>query len=153
MLVGTVRLQVRTGVAFVLTSGTGLIFGFPVARNGYDAAPLAPLFVVLSLSIGMAVFLIVAMVFCHLGKRPLAPALIGCRLLVQLALVALYLTAVMHVANNYVQEHVEFERFADHGGYAVLFWVGYVLFGTLVPVALLYCRCAKAVAWCWQLQA
>tara|TARA_B100000676_G_scaffold291512_1_gene326118 strand:- start:1463 stop:2659 length:1197 start_codon:yes stop_codon:yes gene_type:complete len=126
---------------FVLTSGTGLIFGFLVARNGYDAALLAPLFVVLSLSIGMAVFLIVAMVFCHLGKRPLAPALIErmARLLVQLALVALYLTAVMHVANNYVQEHVEFERFVlTHGGYAVLFWVGYVLFGTLVPVALLY---------------
>ena len=126
---------------FVLTSGTGLIFGFLVARNGYDAALLAPLFVVLSLSIGMAVFLIVAMVFCHLGERPLAPALIErmARLLVQLALVALYLTAVMHVANNYVQEHVEFERFVlTHGGYAVLFWVGYVLFGTLVPVALLY---------------
>ena len=113
---------------FVLTSGTGLIFGFLVARNGYDAALLAPLFVVLSLSIGMAVFLIVAMVFCHLGERPLAPALIErmARLLVQLALVALYLTAVMHVANNYVQEHVEFERFVlTHGGYAVLFWVGY----------------------------
>ena len=126
---------------FVLTSGTGLIFGFLVARNGYDAALLAPLFVVLSLSIGMAVFLIVAMVFCHLGERPLAPALIErmARLLVQLALVALYLTAVMHVANNYVQEHVEFGRFVlTHGGYAVLFWVGYVLFGTLVPVALLY---------------
>ncbi len=126
---------------FVLTSGTGLIFGFLVARNGYDAALLAPLFVVLSLSIGMAMFLIVAMVFCHLGERPLAPALIErmARLLVQLALVALYLTAVMHVANNYVQEHVEFERFVlTHGGYAVLFWVGYVLFGTLVPVALLY---------------
>ena len=39
---------------FVLTSGTGSIFGFLVARQAYASALLAPLFIVLSLGWGLA---------------------------------------------------------------------------------------------------
>ena len=44
---------------FVLTTGTGSIFGFLVARQAYQSALLAPLFIVLSFGWGLAVFLIV----------------------------------------------------------------------------------------------
>ena len=44
---------------FVLTTGTGSIFGFLVARQGYDAAIMAPMFVIMSLAFGTAVFLLV----------------------------------------------------------------------------------------------
>ena len=44
---------------FVLTTGTGSIFGFLVARQAYQSALLAPLFIVLSLAWGLAVFLVV----------------------------------------------------------------------------------------------
>ena len=43
----------------VLTTGTGSIFGFLVARQAYQSAVLAPLFIVLSFGWGLAVFLIV----------------------------------------------------------------------------------------------
>ncbi len=44
-----------------LTTGTGSIFGFLVARQAYDSALLAPLFIALSFSYGLAVFLLVLM--------------------------------------------------------------------------------------------
>ena len=44
---------------FVLTTGTGSIFGFLVARQAYESALLAPLFIVMSFGWGLAVFLVV----------------------------------------------------------------------------------------------
>ena len=44
---------------FVLTTGTGSIFGFLVARQAYQSALLAPMFIVLSLGWGLAVFMLV----------------------------------------------------------------------------------------------
>ena len=42
-----------------LTSGTGLIFGFLVAREAYDAAVMAPLFIAMSFAFGLAIFVLV----------------------------------------------------------------------------------------------
>ena len=58
----------------LLTTGTGSIFGFLVARQAYDSALLAPLFVALSLSYGLAAFLMVLLAACHGGDRPLGDA-------------------------------------------------------------------------------
>ena len=44
---------------FALTTGTGSIFGFLVARQAYQSALLAPLFIVLSFGWGLAVFIVV----------------------------------------------------------------------------------------------
>ncbi len=44
---------------FALTTGTGSIFGFLVARQAYQSALLAPLFIVMSFGWGLAVFLLV----------------------------------------------------------------------------------------------
>ena len=43
----------------VLTTGTGSIFGFLVARQAYGTALLPPLFIVMSFAWGLAVFLVV----------------------------------------------------------------------------------------------
>src|SRR3989337_649340 len=43
----------------VLTTGTGSIFGFLVARQAYDTAVLAPLFIAMSRSFGTAIFILV----------------------------------------------------------------------------------------------
>ena len=43
----------------VLTTGTGSIFGFLVAREAYDSAIMAPLFIAMSFSFGLAVYILV----------------------------------------------------------------------------------------------
>jgi Ni/Fe-hydrogenase subunit HybB-like protein len=42
-----------------LTTATGSIFGFLVARVGYNSALMAPMFIVMSFAYGLAVFLLV----------------------------------------------------------------------------------------------
>ena len=63
----------------ILTTGTGSIFGFIVARQAYDAAIMAPLFVVMSFSFGLAIYLLVLMAGMKWTERPLGDALL-CRL-------------------------------------------------------------------------
>ena len=53
----------------ILTTGTGAIFGFLVARQGYDAAIMAPLFIIMSFSFGTAVFLLVLTAACRGSGR------------------------------------------------------------------------------------
>jgi len=66
-------------VAFIwrlaLTTGTGSIFGWLVARQGYDAAIMAPLFIAMSLSFGMACFILVVKYAGKATHRPLGLAM------------------------------------------------------------------------------
>ena len=90
---------------FVLTTGTGAIFAFLVARQAYASALLPPLFIAMSLAWGMAVFLLAqAAVDLWRGNEPLAraePALLRRmgNLLGVLVAIVLYLAAVYHVVN------------------------------------------------------
>jgi molybdopterin-containing oxidoreductase family membrane subunit len=126
----------------VLTTGTGSIFGFLVAREAYDAAVMAPLFIALSLSHGLAVFNLVLIKICWWERRVLDLALVNRlgRLLGLLVAVALYFTAVQHLTNLYAAEHWGVERFLllEGGVYTLLFWLGQVALGSLVPLALLF---------------
>lgn len=125
----------------VLTTGTGSIFGFLVARQAYDSALLAPLFVALSLSYGMAVFLLVLLVACHAGDRPLGDALLTRLARLQTIFIAagLYFVLVYHLTNLYFTKHHGFERFLllEGGVHTALFWLGQVALGGLLPLALL----------------
>ena len=125
----------------VLTSGTGSIFGWLVARQAYDAAIMAPFFIAMSFAYGLAVFILVLMVVCKINGRELGDALIDrlARLLGVFAGAVLYMTAVMHLTNLYAAEHGGVERFilADGGIYTAAFWLGHILVGCLAPMALL----------------
>ncbi|MDP2368179.1 NrfD/PsrC family molybdoenzyme membrane anchor subunit [Rhodoferax sp.] len=124
-----------------LTTGTGSIFGFLVARQAFDSALLAPLFIALSLSYGLAVFLLVLMLAAHGSARPLGDALLArfARLQVIFIAVGLYFVLVYHLTNLYFTKHHDFERFIllEGGVYTAMFWLGQVLLGGVLPIVLL----------------
>lgn len=126
----------------ILTTGTGSIFGFLVAREAYDAAIMAPLFIAMSFSFGLAIFLLVIMASCAWTSRPLGDKLLkrmGKLLAVFIAAV-LYFTATQHLTNLYAAEHAGVERFflIEGGIITTLFWWGQVILGGIVPLALLF---------------
>ncbi len=125
-----------------LTTGTGSIFGWLVARQGYDAAIMAPLFIAMSLSFGMACFILVVKYAGKATDRPLGHAMtwrMG-RLMGIMAISVLYFTTIRHLANLYAAEHADYEQFILFGGniYSYLFWFGQVLIGGLIPLALIF---------------
>ena len=125
-----------------LTTGTGSIFGFLVARQAYDAAIMAPMFIVMSFSFGLAFFILVLIAACRWTGRPLGDAVL--RKLKNLLGVfiagVLYFAAVQHLTNLYAAEHTGVERFIllEGGIYTALFWVGQVILGGIVPLILVY---------------
>ena len=125
-----------------LTTGTGSIFGWLVARPGYDAAVMAPLFIAMSLSLGLAVFILVLVGLMRLSDRKIGPATLRrlSTLLGIFAAVAMYFAAVQHLTNLYAAEHAGFERFIlrDGGMITTLFWWGQIVIGGLVPIALVF---------------
>jgi Ni/Fe-hydrogenase subunit HybB-like protein len=131
---------------FALTTGTGSIFGFLVARQAYQSALLAPLFIVLSFAWGLAVFLVVqsAMYAWNEQQLPAAVQRRMARLLGVFVAGALYLVGVYHLTNLYFARQGAFETFillgrGDAGSvFPVLFWLGYVVLGALTPLALLF---------------
>jgi molybdopterin-containing oxidoreductase family membrane subunit len=126
----------------VLTTGTGAIFAFLVARQAYGSALLPPLFIVLSFAWGLAAFLVAQAGFAAwTGRAPSAEALARMRrLLGVLVAAALYFVLVLHLVNAYFAKQWAIERFllVDGGVYPLLFWGGYVLAGSLLPMALLW---------------
>jgi molybdopterin-containing oxidoreductase family membrane subunit len=124
-----------------LTTGTGSIFGFLVARQAFDSALLAPLFIALSLSYGLAVFVVVLLLACCGSGRPLGDALLARLTRLQAIFIAagLYFVIVYHLTNLYFTKHQDFERFLllEGGIYTTMFWLGQVLLGSLLPLGLL----------------
>jgi molybdopterin-containing oxidoreductase family membrane subunit len=132
----------------VLTTGTGSIFGFLVAREPYDSALLAPLFIVMSFSFGTAVFVLVLMAACRWSGRPLGDELLARlgNLLGIFVAAVLYFVAVHHLTNLYLARQWQLERFflVDGGIYTALFWIGQVLVGGVVPLVLVFGMRARA---------
>lgn len=139
-----------------LTTGTGSIFGFLVARDAYDTAIMAPMFVIMSFSFGLAIFMLVLFASYNWTGRPL-----GDRIVTQLknllgvfAAAVLYFVLVFHLTNLYSEQHGSVERFlllGENGGslYAKLFWIVQVLIGGLIPIFMLFHpalgKCRKAI--------
>jgi len=126
----------------ILTTGTGSIFGFIVARQAYDAAIMAPMFIVLSFAFGLAIFLLVLFASYTWTGRPLGDYLVNRlqRLLGLFVASALFFVVVFHLTNLYATEHHGIEHFILDGNnvYSGLFWVGYILLGSLIPLAICY---------------
>ena len=135
----------------VLTTGTGCIFGFLVARQAYDAAIMAPLFVAMSFSSGLAVFVLVLLGAASTFSRPLDDGLLNrlARLQAVFVSVVLYFVVVRHLANLYVAEHTEVERFllVDGGMYPAVFWVGQIVLGSVLPLVILWRRRPISRGW------
>jgi len=127
---------------FVLTTGTGLIFAFLTARQAYGSAMLPPMFIVLSFAWGLAVFHMVQTVIYAWNEKSLNPDILRRKknLLGVFLLGSLYMVATYHLTNLYFAHQSAFENFIlrDGGIYPNLFWWGYVVFGNLLPLALIY---------------
>jgi len=125
-----------------LTTGTGSIFGFLVARQAYDAAIMAPMFILMSFSFGLAIFILVLMAVYGGTCRPLGDTILFRlkNLLGVFVAGVLYFVTVQHLTNLYATEHHGVEAFIlkEGGIYTGLFWIGQVILGSLAPLALLY---------------
>lgn len=126
----------------VLTTGTGSIFGFLVAREAYDSAVMAPLFIAMSFSFGLAAYILVLLATCRGSDRELGDIVLRRlgRLLGVFIAVVLYFTTVQHLTNLYAAQHSGVERFIllDGGIYTLLFWAVQVVAGGLLPMMLLF---------------
>ncbi|BAO29232.1 NrfD/PsrC family molybdoenzyme membrane anchor subunit [Sulfuritalea hydrogenivorans] len=125
----------------ILTSGTGSIFAFLVARQAYGTALLAPMFIIMSFAWGLAVFLVVQSTMYAWNNLTLPPLILRRmkNLLGTFIAAVLYFTIVLHLVNAYFAKNIAFEHFIlFNSEFASMFWVGQILIGTLLPLALLY---------------
>jgi len=126
----------------ILTTGTGSIFGWLVAREAYDAAIMAPLFIAASLLYGLAFTVLVLATAGQQSHQGLvSDEMVGKfrGLLAIFALAVFYFTAVHHLTNLYASEHRGVERFflLEGGIYTAVFWIGQIVVGTILPLAIL----------------
>lgn len=127
---------------FILTTGTGSIFGFLVARQYYDAAILAPLFIAASYVFGTAFFTLI-LVFLHQFSGKSLSQNIQNRLRYTLAIfiaLVLFFELVRHLTNLYATEHHGVEAYILSGGDKItwLFWLGQIVLGSLLPLVLIW---------------
>lgn len=135
-------------IAFIwrlmLTTGTGSIFGFLVARQAYDAAIMAPLFIIMSFAFGLAIFILVLQASYTLTQRSLGDAIIAKlkNLLGIFVATVLYFVMAYHLANLYATEHHGIENFIllNGGIYTFLFWVVQILIGCVIPLAIVFIK-------------
>lgn len=126
----------------ILTTGTGSIFGFLVAREAYDAAILAPMFIAMSFSLGMAVFILVVIASFAGTERPLGDLVLRRmkNLLGIFVAGVLYFVVAYHITNLYATRLHGVEAFILLGGgiYTFLFWVVQVAIGSIMPLVMLF---------------
>jgi molybdopterin-containing oxidoreductase family membrane subunit len=126
----------------ILTTGTGSIFGFLVAREAYNSALLAPMFIVMSFVFGTAIYILVLMYAFRADARPLGDVvLFRLKNLLGIFIAGmLYFTLVYHLTNLYITENHAFEAFVlrDGGVYTAAFWLGHILVGGLIPLGIVY---------------
>lgn len=136
------------GLAFtwriILTTGTGSIFGFLIGRDALDSALLAPMFITLSLVLGTAALALVLTLIASWQSQPLPTDVLESlrRLLFWFLIALVYFTIVHHLTNLYVTEHREVEIFTLKGPLSVIFWLGHIVIGVVVPLIMLSRRSA-----------
>jgi len=134
-----------------LTTGTGSLFGFLIARELYGTAMLAPMFIIMSFSYGLAIYLMVlAAAFAWTG-RPLGDALMMRlkSLLAVFVAAVLYFVVVYHLTNLYFAKMESVEAFIlrDGGIFTMLFWVGQIVIGSVLPLVILLTGLGRQRSW------
>ncbi len=131
----------------VLTTGTGSIFGFLVARESYDSALLAPMFIVMSFAFGLAIFILILIASFKLDNRVLDDSHLQRlrKLLGIFTLSIFYFVLLFHLTKFYGSQYHDIEYFllVDGGIYTTLFWLVQIGIGTLIPLLLVYLPALK----------
>jgi len=131
----------------ILTTGTGSIFGFLVARNSFSSALMAPLFILMSFSFGLAIFNLVLVASFRGTGRKLGVVLVERlrRLLGLFVLSVLFFMVIFHLTKLYGTENHSIESFILNGDnvYTGLFWFGFVVIGSLIPLFTSYYKSFK----------
>ncbi len=127
---------------FALTTGTGSIFGFLVAREAYDAAIMAPLFIAASFLYGLSFTVMVLVTMTRETREELMDEEMIAKfrgLLIIFAFSVLFFTAAQHLTKFYSDSHrgVELFLLRDGGVYPLVFWLGQIAVGSLAPIAIL----------------
>ena len=136
--------------AILVHSGTGAIFGF-VPRELYTSPLLPPSFIAAALSSGTALMILIILALFRLTKRPLdkKPLLWIGRLLAVLIVVASYFVFIENAHRYYLASSRAAEHYFLFGGFhSVLFWVGMILVGAIVPATILFARrSGESIRW------
>ena len=130
--------KIAFGWRIILTTGTGSIFGFLVAREAYSTAVLAPLFIVMSLLYGTAVFYLLLRIISKLQSIDIPHEITTNirRLMIIFLLANIYFLILYHITNLYISKQIAVESFIllNGGGYTTMFWLGQVGLGLVVPL-------------------
>ena len=130
--------KIAFGWRIILTTGTGSIFGFLVAREAYSTAVLAPLFIVMSLLYGTAVFYLLLRVISRLQSINIPDEITKNirRLMIIFLLANIYFLILYHITNLYISKQIAVESFIllNGGGYTTMFWLGQVGLGLVSPL-------------------
>jgi molybdopterin-containing oxidoreductase family membrane subunit len=138
-LVGVIAL-VAVIWAIGVHSGTGAIFGF-VSRELYESPLLPPSFITAALSSGTALMLIILQLLFRYTERPFDQRYVKelSRLLAVFILVVAYFLFVENGFRAYNIGHREAASFFLFGGsHSLVFWIGLVGLGIVVPALILF---------------
>jgi Ni/Fe-hydrogenase subunit HybB-like protein len=126
----------------ILTTGTGSIFALLVTRQFFDSAMMVPVFIVLSLVLGTAVFVLVCMVAIAWGQAQVEKSFILelTRLMALFIGLELVLVVIFHLLNLTNPERSGIEKFILFDGeiYSGLFWLGQIVLGSIVPLVVVF---------------
>jgi Ni/Fe-hydrogenase subunit HybB-like protein len=135
----------------ILTTGTGSLFGFLIARELYGTAMLAPMFIIMSFAYGLAVYMMVLFAAYAWTERPLGDAVVLRlkSLLTVFVAAVLYFVVVHHLTNLYFAKMQGVEAFIlrDGGIYTQLFWIAQIGLGCVAPLVILLTRLSKQRNW------
>ncbi|MBT9538858.1 NrfD/PsrC family molybdoenzyme membrane anchor subunit [Thiobacillus sp.] len=135
----------------ILTTGTGSLFGFLIARELYGTSMLAPMFIIMSFAYGLAVYLMVlAAAYAWTGRALGDAVMLRLKgLLAVFVAAVLYFTVVYHLTSLYFakMEGVEAFILRDGGIITTLFWVGQILIGCVLPLLILLTALGKQRTW------
>jgi molybdopterin-containing oxidoreductase family membrane subunit len=137
------------GWAFCVHSGTGAIFGFG-ARVLYESPLLPASFVAAAMASGTALMIVLIVSLFRITRRVVDDELVlwlG-RFLSVTLLVVVYFLAAENAYRAYVVELREAAIYYLFGGFhAVLFWVGLILIGCVIPMFILFRRTGRQIKW------
>jgi molybdopterin-containing oxidoreductase family membrane subunit len=121
-------------------SGTGAIFGF-VPRELFESPLLPPSFIAAALSSGTALMIIVLQLLFRYTNRPFDEAYVRelARLLAVFILVVFYFLLTENCYRAYLVGSREAQWYFLFGGFhSVVFWVGLIFMGVVVPAVILF---------------